>query len=112
MMVEWKSLPHKKQKGDGHNKPLQIVAPACVATFSLSSSTVQEVSMLMEISASPGESVVKQWQGVREHSESTLPETNSKFAPENRPPNAPKGKDHLNQPSIFRGHVSFRESRT
>ena len=40
----------------------------------------------------------------------TLPQTNSQFAPENRP-FAPKGKDHLNQPSIFRCKlaVSFRE---
>ena len=29
------------------------------------------------------------------------PETNSKFAPENRPKNAPKGKDHLPNESIF-----------
>ena len=38
----------------------------------------------------------------------TLPETNSKFAPENRP-FSPKGKEKVLQPSIFRGeNVSFR----
>ena len=41
----------------------------------------------------------------------TLPQTNSQFAPENRPFD-PKGKDHLNQPSILRcklaGFVSGR----
>ncbi len=39
----------------------------------------------------------------------TLPETNSHFAPENRPFNAPKGKEKVFQPSIFRCYVSFRE---
>ena len=38
--------------------------------------------------------------------QNTLPETNSKFAPENRP--GPKRK-LVFQPSIFRGYVSFRE---
>ena len=34
----------------------------------------------------------------------TLPETNSNFAPENRP-FAPKGNEKVFQPSIFRGEL-------
>ena len=42
----------------------------------------------------------------------TLPETNSKFASEHRPFNAPKGKGHLPTIDIQGGcHVSFREGK-
>ena len=53
--VEVTPFPPRK-----HVHPEKIVAHACGATFSLSSSTVQEVSMLIGISASPGEAMARQ----------------------------------------------------